>query len=99
MTTLGRSAATFAHGTAWKLGFVTLMYVDLALTLIAIQNGFIELNPFVDRLLSRPGELYLLKVAAPFLLAWLAPARLLIPSIAFLGVVALWNVSQLLALL
>ena len=99
MTTLGRSAATFAHGVPWKLGFVALMYLDLALTLIAIQHGFIELNPFVDRLLNRPSELYLLKVAAPFLLAWLSPARLLIPSVAFLGAVAVWNIGQLTALL
>ena len=96
MTALRYSAATFGHGTLWKVGFLALVYLDLLLTLYAVDHGFRELNPFVSSLLSRPVELLLIKGIAPIGIAWLVPARLLLPSVCFMFLVVGWNIGALL---
>ena len=92
------SLATLSHAATWKIGFVTLIYLDLLLTLFATQHGFTEMNPFMARLLSRPGELYLVKVVVPLCIVWVVPAKLLLPSIGFMLFVVGWNVKEILAL-
>ncbi len=96
VTALRQYAATFGSGIEWKLGFVALVYLDLVLTLVAIQHGFNEMNPFMVRLLSRPAELITIKVVLPPIIAWLVPARLLVPSFALMLLVAGWNAAMLL---
>ena len=98
MSDLRLTTATFARGTSLKLSFVALGVADLLLTLYALDAGYVELNSVFQSVQERPGGLFLLKVAVPAGIAWLAPAKLLLPSIAFLCVVLGWNVSTLLAL-
>lgn len=97
MVTVWRQyAGTFGTGIEWKLGFVALVYLDLVLTLVAIQLGFNELNPLMVRFLSSPEELIIIKVALPPIIALLVPARLLAPSFALMLLVAGWNAAVLL---
>ena len=93
------SSATFRRCTVEKVSFVALNQVDLALTLVAMQMGFEELNPFVGFLLEIPALLVVAKVILPLLIAWLMPGRLLWPSIAVLAGVAIWNVKELISYL
>lgn len=95
VASLVASAATFQRGTGWKTVYVALVYVDLALTLLALGSGYRELNPFFAALYDRPGMLVAAKVLAPLLVAWLVPAVLLGPSIVFLAGVVCWNVGVL----
>ncbi len=95
MALLRSSVATFRHGTRYKTGFVALMYFDVALTFFAVQAGFGEINPIMAGLMASPWKLVLVKGVAPLALAWLLPARLLLPSIGFMLAVALWNVKEL----
>jgi hypothetical protein len=74
---------------------VALVYVDLVLTLFALQHGFTSVNPFMVRLLSQPELLLLAKVLAPLFIAWLVPSRLLLPSIGFMIAVVGWNIGAL----
>ena len=98
MSDLHLTTATFARGTSLKLSFVALGVADLLLTLYALGAGYVELNPVFQSVQERPGGLFLLKVAVPAAIAWLALAKLLLPSIAFLCVVLGWNAGTLLAL-
>jgi len=99
MVELRQSVATFSHGANSKLSFVFLVYLDLVLTLLAVGNGFSEMNPFMQRMLAKPAELALVKGVAPLFIAWLVPAKLLIPAIVLmLGVIG-WNARELLAAL
>ena len=95
MGELRLSFATFAHGTGYKVTFLALAYLDLALTLYALSVGHVELNPLVAGLQDRPLGLLFVKVGMPVLIAWLVPARLLLPSIALLFAVTGWNVASL----
>ena len=96
MSELRASTATFSRGTNYKLTFVVLGLVDLVLTLYAVSNGYYERNPVFASLQSNPMGLFMLKFAGPVAIAWLVPARLLVPSIALLFAVVGWNVAELL---
>jgi len=95
MTGLRQSAATFNRGALSKFGFIALAYLDLLLTLVAMQHGFSEMNPFMARFLTKPMELFLVKVAAPPFIAWLVPSKLLLPSIALVLAITGWNIAEL----
>jgi hypothetical protein len=97
MTVLLENAATWRHGSGLKTLFITLVYLDLAVTLLAVGQGFYEMNPVMAYLLERPGALLAAKVAAPPLIAWLAPSRLLWPSVLVMAGVLTWNALQLAA--
>ena len=90
------TAATFTRGTAIKMSFVALAMIDFFLTLIALNLGFVELNPFVARLINTPGYLVMFKVMIPIFLAWLIPSRFLIPSLALLSFIMAWNLKEIL---
>ena len=91
------TTATFARGTRLKLSFVALGIADLLLTLYALGAGYVELNPVFLSVQERPFGLFMLKVAVPAGIAWLAPAKLLLPSIALLCAALGWNAGMLLA--
>ncbi len=63
----------------------------------ARQEGFHEVNPLMRSLLEDPGALLLVKGLIPLLIAWLTPARLLLPSIFLLIAIVAWNLTQLMA--
>ncbi len=81
-----------------KAGFLLLVYVDLLLTLFAVSHGFNEMNPMMVHYLSKPWELFFVKVVAPPFIAWAVPGKFLIPSIVLMLVVTAWNVAALLSL-
>jgi uncharacterized membrane protein (DUF485 family) len=88
------SSATFRRCTAEKASFVLLNQVDLTLTVLAIYLGFTELNPFMRYLIHVPAVLLVVKLAIPLLIAWLMPGRILLPSIALLALVIIWNTKE-----
>ena len=89
------SAATFSRGTRYKVAYLLLAYADLVLTLYALGHGYQELNPYVAAMQDNPVTLFVTKAAGPMAIAYVAPAKLLVPSIAFLAVIACWNLSVL----
>lgn len=98
-TNLWGSAATFRRGTAEKASFILLNQFDLTLTVLAIYLGLTELNPFIRHLVNIPVLLIIVKLAIPLLIAWLIPAKLLLPSIALLAIVIVWNLKELILFL
>ena len=93
------SSATFKRCTAEKASFILLCGFDLTLTVLAINLGLAELNPFVRYLIQIPVLLLVVKLAIPVLIAWLIPGRLLWPSIALLVLVVIWNIKELVSFL
>jgi hypothetical protein len=93
------SSATFKRCTAEKASFIILNQFDLTLTALAIYLGFSELNPFVRHLGNLPILLLAIKLVMPLLIAWLIPGKLLLPSIALLILVIIWNVKELILFL
>jgi fumarate reductase subunit C len=89
------SSATFKRGTVEKASFVLLVLFDLTLTVVAMNLGFEEMNPFIRFLIQIPLLLLIVKLFIPLLIAWLMPGRLLLPSIALLVVVVIWNIKEL----
>ena len=97
MAVLLENAATLRRGSELKTLFVVLVYLDLTLTLLAVGHGFAEVNPIMQQILGRPSALLATKVVLPPVLAWLAPSKLLLPSIVLMTFVVTWNALQLLA--
>jgi hypothetical protein len=93
------SAATFKKCTVSKVSFILLNQLDLTLTVLAISLGLVELNPLVRFLVEIPALLILVKLVIPVLIAWVMPGRLLLPSIALLFGVFIWNVKELIVFL
>ncbi len=91
------SAATFKKATLEKVYFILLCLFDLTVTVVAVAAGLTEINPFVSFLIRLPVLLLVVKLAVPVLIAWLMPGKLLLPSIALLALVAVWNIKELLA--
>ena len=82
-----------------KLSYLSLQLIDLGLTLLAVNLGFLELNPFIRGILTTPMQLAMMKLFIPFLIVCLVPGKLLVPGIALLSVVVAWNIKELLLLL
>ncbi|MFC1962719.1 DUF5658 family protein [Chloroflexota bacterium] len=87
------------YSLALKTSFVCLHLVDLILTNVGASLGLTELNPLMRNLLAAPLQLLAIKLAMPLLIAWLLPGKLLIPAIAILAGVIIWNVKELLFIL
>ena len=96
MAGLWVSTATFRRGTAEKVSFILLSHLDLLLTVLAASLGITELNPLMRYLLTLPVLLLVVKSVIPLLIAWLVPGRLLLPAVALLALVVLWNIKELL---
>jgi len=99
VTSWWNSSTTFKRCTAEKLSFVALSVLDLTLTLLAMRLGFYEINPFIRFLVHVPLLLLLIKLVIPVLIAWLMPGKLLLPSIAVLALIFIWNVKELVVFL
>ena len=82
-----------------KAGYVLLHQLDLLLTVSAVSVGLFELNPVIRNLLATPIQLVVVKLVIPLFIAWLVPSKLLLPAIAFLSLVVIWNMKELLVLL
>ena len=93
------SGGTFRRATAEKASFVLLNEFDLTVTVLAVSLGFTELNPFVRYLVEAPVLFLVLKLVLPVGIAWLIPGKLLLPSIALLALVAIWNIKEFLVYL
>ncbi len=90
------SAATFKRCLPEKISFVLLNQCDLLLTIVAMSLGFYEINPLMRYLLTVPLLMVLIKFAVPLLIAWLAPGKLLLPSIILLSFFVAWNLKEIL---
>jgi antibiotic biosynthesis monooxygenase (ABM) superfamily enzyme len=93
------SAGTFRRCTAEKASFVVLCVFDLVLTVFSTYLGFAELNPFVRFLIQAPLLLLFVKLFIPLLIAWFMPGKLLLPSIALLALIVIWNIKELVVFL
>lgn len=93
------SSTTFKRCTAEKISFISLSLLDLTLTLVAMHLGLYEINPFIRFLVHVPLLMLLLKLVIPVLIAWLMPGKLLLPSIAALALIVIWNVTELVVFL
>jgi hypothetical protein len=89
------SSTTFKKCTAEKVSFILLAALDLTLTILAMYLGLYEINPFIRLLIQIPFLLIFVKLVIPVLIAWLMPGKLLLPSIAVLALVVIWNVKEL----
>lgn len=93
------SSATFKKCTAEKLTFVSLGLLDLTLTIMAVNYGLTELNPFIRFIMQIPALMLAVKFFIPVLVAWLVPGKLLLPSVALLALVIIWDIKELAAVL
>ena len=93
------SMAEFRRGLGWRIAFVLLHQTDMLLTSFAVSTGFRELNPLIRGLLESPAQLLVVKLVIPLFIAWMVPAKFLIPAIIFLLVVLGLNLRELSSLL
>jgi len=82
----------------FRVVYLSLQLVDLGLTVMAVNFGFPELNPFVRISLASPYQLLIFKLGIPLFITWFVPGKLLIPAIILLGGVVGWNIKELLLL-
>ncbi len=99
MTVNLSGSATFRRCVAEKVSFVLLNQCDLLLTILSVYFGFYEINPLMRYLFTVPLLLVIIKLAVPLLIAWLAPGKLLLPSIILLSFFVAWNLKELLLFL
>lgn len=93
------SVAEFKKGLSIKVAYVLLHQADSLLTSFAMSAGFKELNPVLKGMLDAPAQLLAFKLIIPVMIAWLVPAKLLLPALVFLLVVIGLNLRELLSLL
>jgi hypothetical protein len=89
------SSATFKRCTLEKASFILLSLFDLTLTILAMNLGLSEINPLVRYLVQIPLLLLIIKLGIPVLIAWIMPGKLLLPSIALLALIVVWNLKEL----
>ncbi|OGO41101.1 MAG: hypothetical protein A2137_06385 [Chloroflexi bacterium RBG_16_58_8] len=93
------SSATFKRDTAEKASFIILSTFDLTLTILAMYLGLAEINPLIRFLVGIPLLLLVVKLFIPVVIAWFMPGKLLLPSIAVLLLVVIWNIKELVVFL
>ena len=81
------------------MAYVLLHQADILLTNFAISAGFKELNPVIRGLLDTPVQLLVFKLIIPLIIAWLVPAKLLLPALILLLVMIASNLTKLSLLL
>jgi hypothetical protein len=69
--------------------------LDLGLTLLAMNLGLTEINPLMRIMIGAPALLIMIKLVIPVVIAWLAPGKLLLPSILLMALVIIWNLKEL----
>ena len=95
---VSQNHATRSRGLGLKISYVLLHQVDLILTLFAVSAGLSELNPVMRSLLHSPLQLFVVKLVIPLLIVWLIPSKFLVPAIALISLVVIWNVKEILLL-
>ena len=93
------SVAEFKKGLGIKVAYVLLHQADILLTNFAVSTGFREFNPVIRGLLDTPVQLLVFKLIIPLIIAWLVPAKLLLPALVLLLVVIGLNLRELSSLL
>ncbi len=89
----------FRKGLSLRVTYVAFQLIDCLMTVLAVNAGYQELNPVMRGLLGSPTQLLTCKIIVPLAIAWLVPARLLIPALVLLvGVIGL-NIKELFMLL
>jgi hypothetical protein len=89
------SVAEWKRGLSIKVAYVLLHQADILMTNFAIYTGFKEFNPVIRGLLDSPVQLLVFKLIIPLIIAWLVPAKLLLPALVLLLVVIGLNLTQL----
>jgi hypothetical protein len=90
--------ATFRHGIMGKFAYILLVYLDIGLTFIALRLGGQELNPFMQGFVTNPLQFLLVKGVPAIAIAWLCPAKLLIPAVVLMLLVVGWDAKELILL-
>jgi hypothetical protein len=93
------SVTEFKKGLGIRLAYVLLHQADMLVTNFAVSAGFRELNPIVKGFLDTPAQMLLFKLIIPLFIAWLVPARFLLPALVLLLVVLGLNLKELTSLL
>jgi hypothetical protein len=86
-------------GLSLRVTYMALQLVDCLMTVLAVNAGYQELNPVMRGMLSSPLELLAFKIVIPLAIAWLVPAKLLIPALVLMLAVIGLNVKELIFLL
>lgn len=89
----------FKKGMSLRIAYVVLQFADFLMTVFAVNAGFEEMNPVMRGMLGTPVQLVIFKLITPLAIAWLVPARLLLPALLLLLVVIGFNVKELLFLM
>ena len=89
------SVAEWKKGLSIKVAYVLLHQADILMTNFAISAGFKEFNPVIRGLLDAPVQLLVFKLIIPLIIAWLVPAKFLLPALVLLLMVIGWNLTQL----
>jgi hypothetical protein len=89
------TSVEFRKGLSLRVAYMALQLADCLMTVFAINAGFKEINPVMRGLLGSPVELITFKLIVPLAIAWLVPARLLIPALVLLLAVIGLNVKEL----
>jgi hypothetical protein len=87
--------AEFRKGLSLRVAYMALQLADCLMTIFAVNAGFEELNPVMQGLLGSPLQLVTFKLIVPMAIAWLVPARLLIPAMVLLLTIIGLNVKEL----
>ena len=93
------TVSEFKKGIPIKVAYVLMQQADMLMTNFAMSAGFHEVNPLIRGILGSPSELLVVKLLVPVIIAWLVPAKLLIPAIGVLLVVLALNLHALSSLL
>jgi hypothetical protein len=89
----------FRKGLSLRVAYMALQLADCLMTVLAVNSGFQEMNPVMRGMLGSPLQLVTFKLVVPLAIAWLVPARLLIPALVLLLAVIGLNVKELLVFL
>jgi hypothetical protein len=89
------TVAEYRKWLSLRLAYVVLQAADLLMTWFAVQAGYEELNPIVRGFLATPLQLVMFKFVVPLAIAWLVPARLLLPALVLLMAVIGFNITEL----
>jgi hypothetical protein len=90
--------AEVKKGLTLRVAYVELQIIDFVMTVFAVNAGFEELNPVMRGMLGSPLELVAFKLVIPLAIAWLVPAKLLIPALVLLLAIIGLNVKELIFL-
>jgi hypothetical protein len=85
----------FRKGLSLRVAYVALQLVDCLMTVLAVNAGFEELNPVMRGIIDSPVQMVTIKLVLPLVIAWLVPAKLLIPAMVLLMVIIGLNVKEL----